>query len=144
MKTRAKSLLPTVLAVVFFCSLFAGCDKNTTPATAKSEKMSRLIAVENAQLIKKLKDQEASCQKQLANQKILNDRQIKRLKYALDKSEKENQGLHELSDKGVQEYMSNIVGPLVDENNKLKAEIKNLEGQIALLKAQVGQLKENP
>jgi len=136
MKTRAKSSLPTVLAVVFFCSLFAGCDKNNTPATTNSEKMSRLIAVENAQLIKKLKDQQESCQKQLADQKTLNDRQIKRLNYALDKSTKENQALHELSDKGMEEYMSNIVGPLADDNTRLKKENEALKAQIEELKKQ--------
>lgn len=144
MKTWTRNSLLTVLAVIFCCSLFAGCENNNAAPETPSTKMSRLIAVENAELKRKIANQKGIYDKRLANQKKLSSKETKRLNNALDNCKKETQSLQEISNSGIESYMSDIVGPLIDENNKLTVEIKNLKGQIELLKAQVGQLKENP
>ena len=135
MKTWTRNSLLTVLAVIFCCSLFAGCENNANIETP-SEKESRLIAVENAQLQKDLENQKALSQKQLANQKKSSDKETQRLNNALDNCKKENQSLQEISTDGIESYMSNIVGPLSDRVAELEKENEALKAQIEQLKTQ--------
>jgi len=135
MKTWTRNSLSMVLAVIFCCSLFAGC-KNNANIETPSVKRSRLIALENAQLKKDLENQKVLCQKQLANQKKRTDRGIKRLNNALDNCKKENQSLQQISKGGIESYMSDIVGPLSDRVVELEKENEALKGQIEQLKKQ--------
>jgi len=135
MKTWTRNSLLTVLAVIFCCFLFAGCENNANIETP-SEKKSRLIAVENAQLKKDLENQKVLCKTQLTNQEKRSDRDIKRLNNALDNCKKENQSLQEISKGGVENYMSDIVGPLSDRVVELEKENEALKGQIEQLKKQ--------
>jgi hypothetical protein len=105
-------------------------------------KRSRLIAVENAQLrqrIEELKDQHA---RELQRQKELNDKERQRQQRKLDNCLRSQAVSEEISGKGVEKYMQNIVGPITEENTKLREEIETLKAQIEKLKAELEELKK--
>jgi outer membrane murein-binding lipoprotein Lpp len=135
MKTWIRHSLHTVLAVIFCCSLFVGCDNNANVETP-SEKQSRFIAVENARLKRDIQAYKNKCEKLLQDKDELHAKEINRLNIELDKCKRRNKSLSELSDQGVEAYMSNIVGPLADRVTELEKENEALKAQIQQLKNQ--------
>lgn len=114
-----QTVLKTVflaICVSFFVILTCGCEEELTP----SEKKSRLIAAENIEL-----------QKQLAKK----DKEIERLKSALEKCNAEKEEQKQKMDKEIEHigegtmkiFMENI--QLQEENEKLKKQIEELENK---------------
>ena len=135
------------IGIVFGLMLFTGCEEeqnlsDTKPDEPPNVKQSRLIAVENAQLkqqIEKLKDLHS---KEMQRQKELNDKERQRLQRQLDSCLRSKAALEEISKKGVESYMQDIIGPLSDENTKLQEENKTLKAQIEKLKSELEEARK--
>ncbi len=131
MKGPVPKTLVLAVGIVVGIMLFAGCEEeenssDTKPDTKPNTRRSRLIAVENVQL-----------KKQIEKLKKVHAKEIKRQEEQLDKCLQEKKALEELSDKGVESYMQDILGPLAEENAKLHEEIKTLKAQIEKLKTEL-------
>jgi len=155
MKESAHKTLVLAVSIVVGLMLIAGCEEeqkisDTQPDTQPDAKLdippnakrSRLIAIENAQLkaqIEKLKDSHTG---EMEKQKNLHTREKNRQKKLLDNCLRDKGTLQEMSKKGVDNYMQNILGPIVDENTKLQEEIKTLKEQIEKLKTELEEAKK--
>ncbi len=142
----SKTLLLTVV-VIFGLMLFAGCEEeekisDTNLDTTPDAKRSRLIAVENAQLKQQIEELKGQHARELQRQKELNDKERQRLQRQLDSCLRAKAALGEISEKGVESYMQDIVGPLTDENAKLQEENKNLKAQIEKLKTELEEARK--
>ena len=155
MKESAHKTLVLAVSIIFSIMLISGCEEekkiSDTKLDAKPDakldtppdaKRSRLIAIENAQLkarIEKLKDLHT---REMESQKNLHTREHNRQKKLLDNCLRGKGALEEISNKGIDNYMQNILGPLADENTKLKEEIKTLKEQIEKLKTELEEAKK--
>ena len=131
------------VGIVFGLMLIAGCEEEEKIPDTKTDaqlditpdaKRSRLIAVENVQLkqqIEKLKEMHAG---ELQRQKKLNDKEIQKQQRELENCLQAKGAMEEISKKGVETYMQNILGPLTDENAKLQEENKDLRHKLRSLK----------
>jgi hypothetical protein len=107
------------LVVLLFCGqllITSGCSQPATP----NDKEARLIAAENIELKKQIAQLEKDIQKQ---------------KLSLDRSEKELQDCRELSRKNVREQVKDVLDNVIDENSKLRQQIKELQAEIQTLKS---------
>ncbi|MDH4241188.1 MAG: hypothetical protein OEW48_16645 [Phycisphaerae bacterium] len=151
MKESAHKTLVLAVSIIFSIMLFSGCEEeakisdtkpDTQPDTQPDAKRSRLIAIENAQLkaqIEKLKDLHT---REMQRQKELNDKERQRQQQQLDGCLQAKAAMEEMSEKGVENYMRDILGPIADENTKLQEEIKSLKEQIEKLKAEIEEAKK--
>ena len=146
MKESAYKTLVLAVGIIFSIMLIAGCEEEEKISDTMTEtpdaKRSRLIAVENIQLkqqIEELKDQHARA---LQRQKELNDKERQRQQRQLDSCLQEKKIQDEISNKGIENYMQNIVGPISEENTKLREEIETLKAQIEKLKKELEELKK--
>jgi len=146
MKESAYKTLVLAVGIIFSIMLIAGCEEEEKISDTMTEtpdaKRSRLIAVENVQLkqqIEELKDQHARA---LQRQKELNDKERQRQQRQLDSCLQEKKIQDEISNKGIENYMQNIVGPISEENTKLREEIETLKAQIEKLKKELEELKK--
>lgn len=151
MARSVSKMLVLAIGIAFGTMLFAGCEEeqnlSDTKADAKLDeppdvKRSRLIAVENAQLkqqIEKLKDLHA---REMQRQKELNDKEKQRQQKQLDGCLRAQAAMEEISKKGVDNYMQNILGPIADENAKLQEENKALKAQIEKLKTELEEARK--
>ena len=120
-----KTLILTVCIIVGIMSV-AGCEEEVKPAETNEEpKLSRFIAIENREL-----------KKQIEELKKTHAGEIKQQKELLAKCEREKKDLEEVSSKGIESYMSDLMGPLTEENTKLKEENKALKAEIEKLKSE--------
>ena len=120
-------MLVVAVGFVFVIMLFAGCEEEeqNSSNTTSDAKRSRLIAIENVQLKKQIEELKKAHAKEIKGQKELPG-----------KCEREKEALEELSSKGVDGYMKDILGPIAEENAKLHEEIKTLKAQIEKLKTE--------
>jgi hypothetical protein len=121
MKGLAHKILIVTVGIAFGIMLIAGCEEEENDASASTTdaKRSRLIAIENAQLKQQIEEMKKASAKEIQRQKEL-----------LGKCEKEKAALEEMSSKGVEEYMKDLIEPLAAENLKLKEEINTLKAQL--------------
>jgi hypothetical protein len=155
MKRSARKTFVLAVGVLAVAVLTAGCqeeqsrtstmsnDQMSSPSDA--ERMSKLVAAENLDLKKKLAEQEQRHTREMQQQRAPLDKEIRNKQRLLDSCLQQKKSLEELSRDGVESYMSNIVGPLVDESQKLrkendalKVQVQNLQGQIDMLRAETG------
>ena len=136
MKRPVPKTLVLAVGIIVGFMLIAGCEEeenlsNTKPDTEPNTKRSRLIAIENAQL-----------KAQIEKLKNLHAGEMERQKKLLDNCLREKGTLQEMSKKGVETYMQNILGPIVEGNTKLQEEIKTLKAQIEKLKTELEEAKK--
>jgi hypothetical protein len=155
MKRTVRKSFVLVLGVLAVALLAAGCqeeqsgtktmsnDQMSNPSDAQT--MSRLVAAENLDLKRKLGDQKLQHTREMQKQRTLLNKEIREKTRLLDSCLQQKNSLEELSKDGVESYMSNIVGPLSDENEKLrrendalKVQVQNLKGQIDKFQAETG------
>jgi len=130
MKSPVSRMLLLAAGVVFGIMLITGCEdekklSGTQSDTTPNSKQSRLVAVENAQL-----------KAQIEELKKLHSGEMEKQKKLLDKCMREKKALEEVSTKGIDNYMKDILGPLSDENAKLREENQTLKAQIEKLKTE--------
>ena len=136
MARTISKMLVLAVGIVLVTMLFTGCEEeqkisDTQPDLTPDAKRSRLIAVENAQLkqqIEKLKQMHAG--------------EMQRQQNKLDSCLQAKAAVEEISKKGVESYMQDIVGPLTEENAKLQAENKALKTQIEQLKTELEEARK--
>ena len=136
------------VGVVLSAMLFAGCEEeekilDTNLDATPDVKQSRLIAVENSRLKKQIEQMKIQHASELRRQKELNDKERQRQKRQLDSCLRAQATMEEISKKGVESYMQDLVGPLTDENTKLQEENKNLKAQIEKLKEELDEAKKS-
>jgi len=136
MKRPVPKTLVLAVGIIVGFMLIAGCEEeenlsNTKPDTEPNTKRSRLIAIENAQL-----------KEQIEKLKNLHAGEMERQKKLLDNCLREKGTLQEMSNKGVEDFMQNILGPLAEENTKMQEEIKTLKAQIEKLKTELEEAKK--
>ncbi len=139
MKRPVPKTLVLAVGIIVGFMLIAGCEEeenlsNTKPDTEPNTKRSRLIAIENAQLKAQIEELKKLRSSEMERQKNLYTKEKSRQKNLLDKCLREKEGLTKLSSEGVESYMQDILGPIIEENTKLQEEIKTLKGQIEKLK----------
>ncbi len=147
MRESAYKTLFLAVGIIFSIMLFAGCEEeekitDTMNDTPPDVKRSRLIAVENAQLkaqIEKLKDLHT---REMEKQESLHNKEKDDLQRRLDICLRDKKGMEEMSTKGIEEYMQNVLGPVSEENTKLREEIETLKAQIEKLKTELEELKK--
>lgn len=151
MKRTVRKTLVLALGVLFVGLPAAGCqqeqsrtntmsnDQASGPADA--DKMSRLVAMENLELKGKLAAQGQQHAREMQQQKERLEKEIQGKQRLLDSCLQQKKSLEELSRDGVESYMSNIVGPLSDENKKLREENEALKVQVQNLKGQLDNLR---
>jgi hypothetical protein len=148
MKSQGPRMLLLAVGIVVGIMLITGCEEEEKlSATTKLDeapdaKRSRLIAVENAQLKKQIEELKSLHASEMEKQQNLHAKERERQKRLLDNCLREKGVLEEMSKKGVENYMQNILGPVVDENAKLKEEIKTLKTQIEKLKTELKEAKK--
>ncbi len=130
MKRPVPKTLVLAVGIIVGFMLITGCEEeenlsDTQSDTTPNSKRSRLIAIENVQL-----------KEQIEKLKNLHAGEMERQKNLLDKCLREKEALEEISSKGVDNYMQNILGPLSEENTKLQEEITTLKAQIEKLKTE--------
>ena len=130
MKRPVPKTLVLAVGIMVGFMLIAGCEEeenlsDTKPDTEPNAKRSRLIAVENAQL-----------KAQIEELKKLHSSEMEKQKKLLDNCLREKGTLQEMSNKGLENFMQDILGPLSEENVKLHEEIKTLKAQIEKLKTE--------
>jgi hypothetical protein len=140
-RTAHKTLVLTVgvLAVTLF---IAGCqDEQKQTNTIGNDKRSKLVAAENVALKRTIEEQKLQHAGQMQKQSRRHDKEMRQQKKRLDACQKENKLLEDMSKERVESYMRSVLGPLVDENEKLRKENEALKVQVQNLKGQVDRLK---
>jgi len=138
MRTTAAEVL---VGALISALLLAGCEKENRGGISDSEKRSRLIAMENADLRAQLERQKQEHEKQMQKQKDSYQRQLAQKQQMLDQCNQQKKTLEDMSKEGIEGYMSDILGPLVNENTKLHEQVKHLNARIAQLEAKVQNLE---
>ncbi|NIP55511.1 MAG: hypothetical protein GWN55_16860 [Phycisphaerae bacterium] len=145
MRESAYKTLVLAVGIIFCIMLIAGCEEeekiSDTMTDTPDAKRSRLIAVENVQLKKQIEKLTALHASEMKRQKDLNTREKDDLQRRLDNCLREKKGMEEMSKKGVEEYMQNVLGPISEENTKLREEIETLKAQIEKLTKELEELK---
>jgi predicted nuclease with TOPRIM domain len=137
MKKLAQKALVLAVSIVAVAVLVTGCQEEKQPDTKTIIAKSRLKVLES-------KRENRQLRKEIENLKKQHKEEIKHQKNLLEKCQQEKKDLEESLSKGVDKYMEDVLGPLVDENAKLHEENENLKSQIRLLKKQLEELKKRP
>ena len=130
MKRLVPKTLVLAVGIIVCFMLIAGCEEeenlsNTKPDAEPNTKRSRLIAIENTQL-----------KAQIEKLEKLHSSEMEKQKKLLDNCMREKKALQDVSEKGVDSYMKDFIGPLAEENAKLREENKTLKAQIEKLKTE--------
>ena len=146
MKESAHKTLVLAVSIIFSIMLISGCEEeakisdtkldakpDATLDTPPNAKRSRLIAIENVQLKAQIVNMKDSHTREMESQNNLYTKEKNRQQKLLDNCLQQKETLQKMSEKGVDNYMQNILGPLADENTKLQEEIKSLKEQIEKL-----------
>jgi hypothetical protein len=143
MARSVSKIFVLAVGVVLSAMLFAGCEEEQNLSDATPDvKQSRLIAVENTRLKKQIEQMKIQHASELQKQKERNDKERQRQQKQLDSCLRAKDAMGEMSKKGVESYMQDIVGPLTDENAKLQQENKTLKEQIEKLKKELDEAKK--
>jgi len=151
MKRTVPKTLVLAAGIIICFMLMAACEEeeklsdtklDTKQDTELDTKQSRLLAVENAQLKRQIEELKSLHSKEMEKQKNLHAKEMERQKKLLDDCTRNKEALEKMSREGVDNYMQNILGPVVDENAKLKEEIKTLRAQIEKLKKELEEAKK--
>lgn len=146
MRGSAYKTLALAVSITFSIMLIGGCEEeekisDTMTDAPPDAKRTRLIAVENVQLKKQIEKMTALHASQMERQKKLHTKELEGLQQRLDTCLQEKEVLDEMSKKGVEEYMQNVLGPISEENTKLREEIETLKVQIEKLTKELEELK---
>ncbi|MHC4692341.1 MAG: hypothetical protein ACYS67_06340 [Planctomycetota bacterium] len=146
MRESAYKTLFLAVGIIFSIMLFAGCEEeekipNTMNDAPPDVKRSRLIAVENEQLKAQIEKLKILHTREMKKQERLHSKEKGEIQQRLDVCIQEQKVLDEISKKGIENYMQDILGSVSEENAKLQEEIKTLKAQVEELKAELEELK---
>jgi phage shock protein A len=123
-----------VLAIGFAILLVVGCEQE-----APSEKKSRLIAAENIKL-KNALEQRA---KEVERLKAQHAEERRQQEESLAGCQKQKEDLQEKLRQGVKKQVDEVLTAVVEENAKLREEVKNLKAEVEKLKQKI-EVKARP
>ena len=118
-----------LLAIGVAVALSAGCQEQELSA----DKKGRVIAAENIQLKKELKQRDQEIEKL----KKEHEKQIQQQKELLAKYLKRKEDLEKQLQQNVKEQIDEVLAAVIDENAKLREEIKKRKAQIEKLKTEL-------
>jgi len=121
-----------ILAIGVAIVSSAGCQEQGL----SSEKKSRLIAAENVQLKKEIEQHD----KEIEKLKKLHDEEIERQEELLTRCLQEKESWKQKAQQNIKEQVDSVLAAVVDDNAKLREEIKNLKAQIEKLKTEAPEL----
>jgi outer membrane murein-binding lipoprotein Lpp len=143
MARSVQKMLVLAVSIVFGAMLFAGCEEEQNLSdTTPGAKQSRLIAVENSRLKKQIEQLKIQHAREMESQKKLHTKENDRQERLLDNCLREKAAMGEISTKGVESYMQDVVGPLSEENITLQGEVKTLKAQVEKLKTELDEAKK--
>jgi len=116
-------------------ALSAGCQEEELIGAKKS----RVIAAENIQLKKDLEQRDQEIEKL----KKLHDKQAKQQEELLTKCLQEKETWKQKAQQNIKEQVDSVLTAVVDDNAKLREEIKNLKSQIEKLKKELDELTKD-
>jgi len=131
MRKSAQKALVLAIGVVVAVTLVAGCDEENRTNAKTDITKSRLVAVENRQLKKEIKQLKERHKKEIKHQERL-----------LAKCQREKENIAELSGKGIKDLMDAALNDAAEQNSKLRRENEKLKNEIAQLKKQLEELKK--
>jgi septal ring factor EnvC (AmiA/AmiB activator) len=111
-------LLAAGVAIII---LSVGCQEEKLP----SEKKSRIIAAENIQLKKELKQRDQEIEKL----KKQHEKQVQQQQELLAEYKKQKEALEKQLQQNVKEQIEEVLANVIEENAKLREEIKKLKTQ---------------
>jgi len=111
-----KALFLAICVAIVTC---AGCQEENLP----SDKMSRAVAAENIQLKKELKQRD----EKIERLKKQYEKQIQQQKEQLAKCLKQKEALEKQLQKNVKDQVDDVLATVIDENAKLREEVKKLK-----------------
>ena len=132
-------LLLAIGVVVLFC---ASCQQSPGRLSAEElpgEKKTRLIVAENMQLKQEL----ARREDEIARLKIRHEKEMKQQQEQLTKCLEAKEALEKQLRQNLKEQVESVLNTVVDENAKLREEIKQLKAEIEKLRKQA-QVKPVP
>jgi hypothetical protein len=115
-----------VLAVGVAVISIAGCGQPETP----SEKMSRLISVENTRLQKELE----LCNKEIERLKELHNKESKKQDKLLADCMQEKKNWQQKAQQNIRNQVKGVFDSVIDQNAKLREENEKLKTQIEKLR----------
>ncbi|MHC4558538.1 MAG: hypothetical protein ACYTFW_08930 [Planctomycetota bacterium] len=124
-----------VLLVGVAVMLIAGCGQQEPPSVKKS----RAIAAENIELQKQLKQRG----KEIEKLNELNDEKMKEQQKLLAKCQQEKETWKEKSQQNVRNQVKGVLDTVMEENAKLRQENEKLKAQIKELQKEEGKEAEN-
>jgi len=124
-------MLLLAVGIVVATTLIIGCEAENLSDAESNTARSKLIAAENRQLRKEIK-----------NLKELNKKELKRQEGLLAKCQQERDALVKLSGEGIRDLMDTALNDITKEAARLREEIENRESRIKTLQAQIKRLIE--
>lgn len=141
MKKLVPKMLVLAAGIVVGGVLIAACEKEQNLSNPKKK---RLIAAENIELKKQIEKQRDMYDQKIRRQRKLYDRKVGKQKELLDQCLQEKKALGELSRGGMEGFMDDVLGPVIDENTKLGKEIESLKARIEKLEEELEKLRIKP
>ncbi len=140
MKKAVRKEFALAVGICLIAVLIAGCEEQNL-STAKE---SKLIAYENRQLKEQLAQQEKRIEEQLAQREKKIEEQSRLLEECQQRREVLEERFKEEIDTRmgkVMEVFAQLNKQLNEENNKLKAHVEELQGQVSELEQELKKLK---
>jgi hypothetical protein len=145
MKRTAHKTLVLTVGVLAATLFIAACqEEQKQTGTIGNDKRTKLVAAENVRLKKTIEDQKLLHAGEMRRERTLHEKQMQQQKKLLDTCQKEKKLLEDMSKDGIESYMKSVLGPLVDENEKLRAENEVLKAKVQNLPAQIDSRRAEP
>ena len=133
-----KGLMQKALLVVISAAIVAGAgcqEEQQTPSVKKA----RLVAAENIKLKKQLEQRD----QEIEELKRKYSRELQEQKQRLSECLKQKEDLQQQLREGMKERVEAVLSAVVEDNAKLRQEIKDLKAQITELRKQI-EIKARP
>jgi predicted RNase H-like nuclease (RuvC/YqgF family) len=123
-----------IFILCVFQFLVSGCNEPQTP----SEKQGRLIAAENMELQKQLKQQDAAIEA-LKTQHV---KELEEMKKELAKAQDEIETWKQKSQQNVRNQVQDVLDTVLQQNADLRKEIENLKKQLESQQSEISRLEK--
>ena len=130
MRKPAQKMLLLAVGIVVATTLIIGCEAENLSDTKSNTAKSKLVAAENRQLRKEIKDLKKQHKKELKQQEGL-----------LTKCQQEKDALVKLSGEGIRDLMDSALNDITEEVARLREVNENLKSQVEELQRENDNLK---
>ncbi len=123
-----------LFSVCVFLLITSGCSEPQTP----SEKQSRLIAVENMELQKQLKQ----CEAAIEALKTQQSKELDEQKKLLSKAQGEIETWKQKAQQNVRSQVQDVLDKVIQENSELRKDIDSLKKRLETQQAEISRLEK--